>query len=54
MYDDYWLCSFSFSMSYPDALTCGESPRHVRTPLVAEFVVLAEAAVKDATRDQLT
>jgi hypothetical protein len=23
-------------------------------PLIAEFVVLAEAAVKDATRDQLT
>jgi hypothetical protein len=25
-----------------------------RAPLIAEFVVLAEAAVKDATRDQLT
>ena len=31
----------------------GKAATH-RTPLIAEFVVLAEAAVKDATRDQLT
>ena len=31
----------------------GKAAAH-RTPLIAEFVVLAEAAVKDATRDQLT
>jgi len=37
----------------PSEVRLGWAAIH-RTPLIAEFVVLAEAAVKDATRDQLT
>ena len=37
----------------PSEVRLGCAATH-RTPLIAEFVVLAEAAVKDATRDQLT
>jgi hypothetical protein len=37
----------------PSEVRLGWAATH-RTPLIAEFVVLAEAAVKDATRDQLT
>jgi hypothetical protein len=37
----------------PSEVRLGWAATH-RTPLIAEFVVLAEAAAKDATRDQLT